>query len=44
MLTLYHADTSVCAAKVRLTLAEKQLEWNGRLLNLEQETSSTRPT
>lgn len=35
MLTLYHADTSVCAAKVRLTLAEKQLEWDGRLLNLE---------
>ena len=34
MLTLYHADTAVCAAKVRLTLAEKALPWQGELLNL----------
>ncbi len=34
MLTLYHGDTSVCAAKVRLTLIEKGLAWDGRLLDL----------
>src|ERR1700732_1643133 len=34
MLTLYHADTAVCAAKVRVTLAEKQLEWKGHLIDL----------
>jgi glutathione S-transferase len=34
MLTLYHADTAVCAAKVRLALAEKQLPWEGHLLVL----------
>ena len=34
MLTLYHGDTSVCAAKVRVTLAEKKLKWEGRLLDL----------
>ena len=34
MLTLYHADTAVCAAKVRVTLAEKGLDFDGKLLNL----------
>ena len=33
-LRLYHADTAVCAAKVRLALAEKELPWEGELLNL----------
>ena len=33
-LTLYHHLTSVCAAKVRLVLAEKQLEWDGRIVDL----------
>lgn len=34
MLQLYHNDMSVCAAKVRMVLAEKRLEWNGIHLNL----------
>ena len=34
MLTLYHNDMSVCAAKVRMTLAEKHVEWEGVHLNL----------
>ncbi|MGE3643825.1 MAG: glutathione S-transferase family protein [Beijerinckiaceae bacterium] len=34
MLTLYHADTAVCAAKVRVTLAEKQLAYEGKIINL----------
>ncbi len=34
MLTLYHGNTSVCSAKVRIGLAEKRLEWDGVLLNL----------
>lgn len=34
MLTLYHADTAVCAAKVRVTLAEKGLPFEGKLLDL----------
>lgn len=34
MLTLYHNDMSVCAAKVRIVLAEKRLEWKGIHLNL----------
>ena len=33
-LELYHADHSVCAQKVRLALAEKQLHWQGHLLDL----------
>ena len=37
MLTLYHGTTSVCAIKVRLTLAEKGLDWDGRLINLQRE-------
>jgi glutathione S-transferase len=34
MIELYHNDMSVCAQKVRLTLAEKGLEWTGHHLNL----------
>jgi len=34
MLTLYHNDMSVCAAKVRTALAEKKLPWQGVHLNL----------
>lgn len=34
MLTLYHGHTSVCSQKVRLVLAEKGLEFDGRLLDL----------
>lgn len=33
-LTLYHNDMSVCAQKVRFTLAEKGLEYEGRHFNL----------
>ena len=36
MLTLYHGDTAVCAAKVRVTLFEKQLAWEGKLLDLQK--------
>lgn len=34
MLTLYHGDTAVCAAKVRVTLAEKGLPWEGKRIDL----------
>ena len=34
MLELYHHGSSVCSAKVRFTLMEKQLEWKGHYLNL----------
>ena len=34
MITLYHNDMSVCAAKVRTVLAEKTLAWDGIHLNL----------
>jgi glutathione S-transferase len=34
MLALYHNDMSSCAQKVRLCLAEKNLEWENRHLNL----------
>lgn len=34
MLELYHNDTSTCAQKVRVTLAEKALEWQGHHLDL----------
>ena len=36
MLFLYHSTTSVCAIKVRLTLAEKGLGYDGKLLNLRE--------
>jgi glutathione S-transferase len=34
VLFLYHGSTSVCAIKVRVTLAEKGLDWAGELLDL----------
>src|SRR5262245_59182326 len=34
MLALYHNDMSSCSQKVRLCLAEKNLEWESRHLNL----------
>ncbi len=34
MLELYHHGSSVCAAKVRFTLAEKGLEWKGHYLDI----------
>jgi Glutathione S-transferase len=34
MITLYHNDMSVCAAKVRTALAEKNLKWDGVHLDL----------
>ena len=34
MLQLYHNDMSVCAAKVRVALAEKGLDWTGVHMNL----------
>lgn len=37
MLVLYHGDTSVCSAKVRLALAEKGLDWTSRLLDLQRQ-------
>ena len=34
MLELYHNDISVCAQKVRIVLAEKNLEWTSHHINL----------
>ena len=34
MLELYHNDMSTCAQKVRATLAEKDIAWEGHELNL----------
>ena len=34
MIKLYHNDMSACAQKVRFTLAEKGLDWEGEELNL----------
>lgn len=36
MLKLYHGTTSVCAIKVRLVLAEKNLDWDGEILDLQR--------
>jgi glutathione S-transferase len=36
MLYLYHGTTSVCAIKARLTLAEKELAWEGEVLDLQR--------
>ncbi|MEO3386693.1 glutathione S-transferase family protein [Mesorhizobium sp. CAU 1741] len=33
MLVLYHAPISTCSQKVRLVLAEKQLDWEGKSIN-----------
>ena len=34
MLELYHHGSSVCAAKVRFALAEKNLSWTGHYLDI----------
>jgi glutathione S-transferase len=34
MIELYHHGSSVCAAKVRLALGEKNLQWEGRYLDI----------
>jgi glutathione S-transferase len=34
MLELYHHGSSACAAKVRLALAEKQLDWDGHYIDI----------
>ncbi len=34
MLELYHNHMSICAAKVRIAMAEKDVEWHGHLLDL----------
>jgi glutathione S-transferase len=34
MLSLYHHGSSACAAKVRLALAEKRLEWQGHYIDI----------
>ncbi len=41
MLFLYHAAMSPCVQKVRLTLAEKRLEWSGRLFDLQAKEQLT---
>ncbi len=34
MITLYHYPSSPCAAKVRAVLVEKELDWNGQIVNI----------
>jgi glutathione S-transferase len=34
MLELYHHSTSVCAAKVRMALAEKDIPWKGHYIDI----------
>ncbi len=34
MLELYHHGTSVCAAKIRIALAEKALDWTGHYIDI----------
>ena len=34
MLELYHHNTSVCAVKVRLVLAEKDIDWTGHYIDI----------
>ena len=34
MLELYHHNTSVCAVKVRLVLAEKEIDWTGHYIDI----------
>ena len=41
MLELYHNDMSTCAQKVRFTLAEKGLEWEGHHMNLRKGDQQT---
>lgn len=41
MLELYHNDMSTCAQKVRLTLAESSVEWQGHHMNLRRGDTRT---
>jgi glutathione S-transferase len=41
MLELYHNDMSTCSQKVRLTLAEKELPWQGHHMNLRRGDTRT---
>jgi ganglioside-induced differentiation-associated protein 1 len=34
MIELYHHGSSVCAAKVRLVLAEKGIDWTGHYVDI----------
>ena len=34
MLEFYHNDSSVCAAKIRIVLAEKNVPWYGHYLDV----------
>jgi glutathione S-transferase len=34
MIELYHHGSSVCAAKVRLVLAEKELQWKSHYVDI----------
>jgi glutathione S-transferase len=34
MLILYHHGSSVCAAKVRIVLGEKKMQWEGRYVDI----------
>lgn len=36
MLTLYHGLASTCSKKVRMCLAEKELDWDSQLVNLQK--------
>jgi len=36
MLELYHGDTAVCAAKARVVLAEKHIDWVGHRVDLQK--------
>lgn len=41
MLELYHHHTSVCAAKSRVALEEKELEWTGHMIHLRESDQHT---
>lgn len=41
MITLYHYPSSPCAAKVRAVLSEKQLEWDGILVDIIEKKNLT---
>lgn len=43
MLTLYHMWTSTCSKKVRITLAEKNLPWESRLIRTEPAPENLEP-
>lgn len=41
MLTLYHYPSSPCAGKVRAVLSEKELQWNGVLVDISEKENLT---